>query len=84
LKGIKEGNDEGGRKSLAASEAQSDSAGKRRRGGFLTGIGRCGGEDGTDTRDPGVSGGLREGAEMEGVNQRRKRTSAITPMARAG
>jgi hypothetical protein len=28
-----------------------------RRGGFPIGVDRCGGEDGTDTRDPCVSGG---------------------------
>jgi hypothetical protein len=74
----------GGCKGSAASEARSDSAGERRRRGFLTGVGRRGGEDGTDTWDPCVSGGYREGAETKGVNQRRKRTSVITPTARAG
>jgi hypothetical protein len=46
-----------GRKGSAASEARSGDAGERQCGGFLTGIGQRGGEDGTDTRDPGVSGG---------------------------
>jgi hypothetical protein len=48
---------EGGCKGSAASEARSGSAGERRRGGFLTGVGQRGGEDATDTRDPCVSGG---------------------------
>jgi hypothetical protein len=33
------------------------------REGFLTGVGRHGGEDGTDMQGPCVSGGWREGAE---------------------
>jgi hypothetical protein len=47
----------GGCRASAASEARSGGTGERRRGGFLTGVGRCGGEDGTDTWDPSVSGG---------------------------
>jgi hypothetical protein len=46
-----------GRKGSAASEARSGGVGKQRHGGFPTRIGRHGGEDGTDTQDPGVSGG---------------------------
>jgi hypothetical protein len=40
-----------------ASEARSGRRGERRHGGFLIGVGRRGGEDGTDTWDPCVSGG---------------------------
>jgi hypothetical protein len=52
----------------AAPVHQSSPAGaqqreERQRGGFLTGVGQHGGEDGTDTRDPCISGGSREGAE---------------------
>jgi hypothetical protein len=47
----------GGYKGSAASEAQSDGAGERWRGGFLTEVSRRGGEDGTDTQDPCVSEG---------------------------
>jgi hypothetical protein len=57
LKGIKGGNDEGGGKELTASEARSGRHGERRRGGFPTGVGWRGGEDGTDTWGPCVSGG---------------------------
>jgi hypothetical protein len=32
-------------------------AGSGQRGGFTAGVGRCGGEDGTDMRGPCVSGG---------------------------
>jgi hypothetical protein len=45
---------------------------------------RRGGEDGTDKQAP-VSAVCREKApRMEGVNQRRKRTSAITPTTHVG
>jgi hypothetical protein len=47
----------GGYKGSAATEAWSDGAGEWRHEGFLTGTDRCSGEDGTDTRDPCVSGG---------------------------
>jgi hypothetical protein len=46
-----------GRKGSAAYEARSSGVGEQRHGGFLTGIGRHGGEDGTDMQDPGISGG---------------------------
>jgi hypothetical protein len=42
-------------KGSAASEARSGGVGEQRRGGFPTGVGWHGGEDGTDTRDPCVS-----------------------------
>jgi hypothetical protein len=47
----------GGGKDLTASEAQSRRCGERRRGGFMAGVGRHGGEDRTDKRAPYVSGG---------------------------
>jgi hypothetical protein len=47
----------GGGKGLTASEARSGRHGERPHGGFTTGVGRHGGEDGTDTRGPCVSGG---------------------------
>jgi hypothetical protein len=53
----------GGGKGMTASEARSGRHGERWRGGFPTGVGRCGGEDGADKRVPHVSGGKREGAE---------------------
>jgi hypothetical protein len=46
-----------GGKFLTASEARSGRRGERWRGGFPTGVSRRGGEDGTDTRDPCISGG---------------------------
>jgi hypothetical protein len=54
--GIKGGNYEGGGKGLTASEARSGRRGERRRGGFLVGVGRRGGEDRTNKRAPCVSG----------------------------
>jgi hypothetical protein len=42
---------------LTASEARSGRRGERWRGGFTAGVGRRGGEDGTDKRAPYVSGG---------------------------
>jgi hypothetical protein len=47
----------GGYKGSAASEAWRGGVGERRRGGFPTGVGQHSGEDGTDMRDPCVSGG---------------------------
>jgi hypothetical protein len=44
-------------KDLTASEAWSGRRGERRHRGFLIGVGRHGGEDGTDTRGPCISGG---------------------------
>jgi hypothetical protein len=46
-----------GCKSSGASEERGSGAVERRRGEIPTGVGRRGGEDGTDTRDPCVSGG---------------------------
>jgi hypothetical protein len=46
-----------GGKDLTASEARSGRLGEQRRGGFTTGVGRHGGEEGTDKRAPYVSGG---------------------------
>jgi hypothetical protein len=67
---------------LTASEAWSGRRRERRRGGFTAGVGRHGGEDGADKRVPYVNGGREEAPRTEDVNQRRKRTSAITPTAR--
>jgi hypothetical protein len=55
-----------------------------RRGQFLTGVGRRGGEDGSNTWVPHVSGGREKAPRAEDVNLRRKRTSAVTSTARVG
>jgi hypothetical protein len=47
----------GGSKGMMTSEAWSGRRKERRRRGFTAGVGRHGGEDGTDTRGPCVSGG---------------------------
>jgi hypothetical protein len=74
----------GCRKDMMASEAQSGRHGERRRGGFPTGIDRRGGEDGTNTRAHASAVDREKKPRTEGVNQRRKRTFAITPMVRVG
>jgi hypothetical protein len=79
LKGIKGGNDEGGGKGFTASEVWSGGAEDSQPGSAgaveKTGL----------TSEPPVSAVCREKApRMKGVNQSRKRTSAITPMVRVG
>jgi hypothetical protein len=62
-----------GGKGLTASEARSGRRGERRRGGFTTGVGRHGGEDGADKRSPVVRETRGRRPTREGVNRRGKR-----------
>jgi uncharacterized protein (DUF2235 family) len=75
----------GGGKGLTASDAQSGRRGERRRGGFTARVTAGTVEKTGLTSEAHASAMDREKASRtEGMNQRRKRTSANTPMARVG
>jgi hypothetical protein len=74
----------GGGKDLTTSEARSGRRWERRHGGFLTGPAGAVGKIGLIHGAHASAVDREKAPRTEGVNQRRKRTSANTPMARVG
>jgi hypothetical protein len=84
LKGIKGGNDAGGGKGLTASEALADDARSGGAEGSRPGSAGALGKTKLTSGSPMSAVGREKAPRTEDVNQRRKRTSAITPTARVG